>query len=285
MADVKNFAVNPEQELIEQIDNNFGYIYLITNKINGKRYVGKTETTVEARWKRHLSIAKNPNAQKYAIHQAILKYGAESFIIKEIEKVPTTKLSQREQYWIQYYNSYKRGYNETLGGDGNTKYNYLDIYEYYNMCRNTTATAEHFNCDISVVLSARRHFGNNPTDYFVSEDKIEKIYILYTIYKKTIKEIAIIMGLHEGTISYILKNKGMERFTTQLERQAKPICCMNILDGEIIKEFPSIRAAARWLGNINFAQNIGACCKHRQKTAYGYIWKYKTEIEEKVACL
>ena len=31
-----------------------GYIYKITNNINGKVYIGKTDFTVESRWKNHL---------------------------------------------------------------------------------------------------------------------------------------------------------------------------------------------------------------------------------------
>lgn len=36
----------------------FGYIYKITNKVNGKAYVGKTTDTVQVRWKEHLKDFK-----------------------------------------------------------------------------------------------------------------------------------------------------------------------------------------------------------------------------------
>ena len=41
------------------------------------------------------------------------------------------ELKKKEKYWIAYYNSYEKGYNSTLGGDGQCKYNYDDIVNYY----------------------------------------------------------------------------------------------------------------------------------------------------------
>lgn len=53
-------------------------IYLITNKLNGKKYVGQS-INVNKRWKEHISIAINPKSKKYAIHNAIAKYGSDNF--------------------------------------------------------------------------------------------------------------------------------------------------------------------------------------------------------------
>ena len=49
-----------------------GYIYLITNKINGKKYVGKTTTSIEERWREH---CKPCNGIRSGIDGAIQKYG------------------------------------------------------------------------------------------------------------------------------------------------------------------------------------------------------------------
>ena len=53
-----------------------------------------------------------------AIHRAILKYGKENFTVEVIEETDSTKLNDREKYWIEYYSSFKFGYNATTGGDG-----------------------------------------------------------------------------------------------------------------------------------------------------------------------
>jgi len=53
-------------------------IYLLTNKLNGKKYVGQS-VDVNKRWKEHIAIAINPKSRKYAIHNAIAKYGQDNF--------------------------------------------------------------------------------------------------------------------------------------------------------------------------------------------------------------
>ena len=53
------------------------FIYLATNRVNGKPYVGKTEKTLETRWKWHLNSARKggPNL----IHRALRTYGDDAF--------------------------------------------------------------------------------------------------------------------------------------------------------------------------------------------------------------
>lgn len=55
------------------------------------------------------------------------KYGIEHFTIELIEE--TDNPEEREQFWIQYYDSYHNGYNATLGGDGKKFLNYNQIYQ------------------------------------------------------------------------------------------------------------------------------------------------------------
>jgi group I intron endonuclease len=59
-----------------------GYIYLITNLINGKQYVGQTVQTIKARFRKHFSDAKYKNTY---ISRAINKYGRENFKIEQID--------------------------------------------------------------------------------------------------------------------------------------------------------------------------------------------------------
>ena len=82
-----------------------GYIYLITNKINGSIYVGKTVDTIQSRWRDHVSSA-NTNADNYYIHNAIKKYGEENFQIELLEECENSLLSEREKYWIKEKNSF-----------------------------------------------------------------------------------------------------------------------------------------------------------------------------------
>lgn len=94
-----------------------GHIYLITNKVNQKKYVGQTRTTIKERYKKHIKTSCTSNRHLYC---AMRKYGIENFILEELEYVEDdNQLDIREQYWINYYNSYYNGYNETKGGSGN----------------------------------------------------------------------------------------------------------------------------------------------------------------------
>lgn len=45
------------------------------------------------------------------------KYGLENFTFSILEECPQNKLKEREIYWIKYYNTYRKGYNATRGGD------------------------------------------------------------------------------------------------------------------------------------------------------------------------
>lgn len=97
---------------------NKGYIYMISNDINDKKYIGQTKTSISERWRKHLNNAKNcPNKQ--VITQAIHKYGEEHFHIEELARVDYEDLNDMEIYYIKKYDTFKNGYNITLGGNNN----------------------------------------------------------------------------------------------------------------------------------------------------------------------
>jgi group I intron endonuclease len=99
-------------------------IYLITNKINKKKYVGQHCGTSDSRWKQHLAAAlkiENPKP----LYASMRKYGVENFTYKVLEILPPYAdeklLDEREIYFIQKYNTFiknGKGYNLTYGGDG-----------------------------------------------------------------------------------------------------------------------------------------------------------------------
>lgn len=97
-------------------------VYKYTNKINGKTYIGITTRKIESRHAEHL---KNAGDGTY-FHNAIAKYGIETFSLEIIDTAKTRKeLQEKEQYWIKQYNSFAYwkdscGYNETTGGEGMT---------------------------------------------------------------------------------------------------------------------------------------------------------------------
>ena len=88
-------------------------IYKITNKINGKVYIGQTIRPVEYRFHRHINDAMH-NILDTHFARAIRKYGPDKWQLEVIDNAETQEeLNQKEQYWIRYYNSVEEGYNET----------------------------------------------------------------------------------------------------------------------------------------------------------------------------
>ncbi len=95
-------------EILSDKENyNFSCIYLWTNLINNKHYVGQTQNFFQ-RMKQY----NKTHGNKY-LKNAIDKYGIDNFEITIIEKVEISKLDEREQYWMDYYQSYdlNKGYN------------------------------------------------------------------------------------------------------------------------------------------------------------------------------
>jgi hypothetical protein len=94
----------------------FGVIYLITNKINGKKYVGQTKRSVNRRWCAH------KNNKSGLLSKAFKKYGLNNFIFEEIISCfDMDSLNFYEKYFIEYHKAIRpNGYNLTTGGNNYT---------------------------------------------------------------------------------------------------------------------------------------------------------------------
>lgn len=130
------------------------YIYVITNDINNKQYVGKTNSTIKQRFQEHIRDSRKRKNEKRPLYNAMNKYGIEHFSIKQLEECLPEEASIKEKYWIDKLNTYKNGYNATLGGDSRTLYDYKIIADKYLELQNQLETAEFFNCDIFTVRNA-----------------------------------------------------------------------------------------------------------------------------------
>lgn len=85
-------------------------IYKITNKINGKFYIGQS-VDIKRRFIEH----KTPHGTMTSIKLAIKKYGKENFLFEVIEECKVEELDEREVYWIS---KLKPEYNRNEGGSG-----------------------------------------------------------------------------------------------------------------------------------------------------------------------
>lgn len=89
-------------------------VYIHTNKINGKRYIGVTRHRPERRW----NSGKGYKAHPY-FYSAIQKYGWDNFDHFIVEVDSPELMYQLEKQYIEYYKTTDRryGYNLSLGGE------------------------------------------------------------------------------------------------------------------------------------------------------------------------
>lgn len=93
-------------------------IYMITNLVNSKVYIGQTKQRLQTRFSQHLC----PNSSCKALRAAVRKYGRESFEILKLTTAETQEeADELERKWIRWTraNNPKYGYNQTDGGRGN----------------------------------------------------------------------------------------------------------------------------------------------------------------------
>jgi len=90
------------------------FVYLITNLINGKRYIGQTNRPLARRWSQHCS-----SSGCCALSSAIRKYGKENFSMEILFDVPTRELADEfeKAYIERYHTMVPNGYNLKTGGD------------------------------------------------------------------------------------------------------------------------------------------------------------------------
>ena len=106
--------------LIKKRGDNVGCIYMYTNKLNGKKYIGQTTRPLKIRHWQHLS-------QNVAyIDRALKKYGIENFTLTVLEDNidDVNELNKKEIYYIDKYNTFNDGYNLNRGGDNHTSFSY-----------------------------------------------------------------------------------------------------------------------------------------------------------------
>lgn len=94
-------------------------VYLITNLVNGKKYVGQSVKTLSKRWGIHKAYAAKGSS--FYFHRAIKKYGHENFCTQILFITQDASLcSLIEKTMIKYYETRdtRYGYNLTDGGEG-----------------------------------------------------------------------------------------------------------------------------------------------------------------------
>lgn len=277
------------------------YIYKVTNLTNKKVYIGKTCRDISIRWNEHCSSAFNKEDNFY-FHNAIRKYGKDSFLVEKIDTTNSIdELNYLEKKYIKEFKSNKKeyGYNLTIGGDGNQKYNWAEIQQMWDTGYCVKDIIKILNCDKSVVSQALKNYkdysyskslqrsnaNSRPIKQFNDKKELIKVF-------PSIAAAAREIDCNETTIRNCLKNKTYSTmgffWCYENEELPKNIKIINKtgkrkinqydLNNNYIFTYNSSADAARAVAPDKNINSVSSCilqvCKGKRKTAYGYKWKY-----------
>lgn len=148
-------------------------------------YVGQANN-IKQRYKAHIIASQNKNdkSYNYPLYKSMRKYGVDNFHLEVLEEGLTTEnIDDREKYWIEFYNTYRNGYNQTIGGKGVVRYSYEEeVYDkIYDLLKNTEITYREISeitgvsiSHISALNNGTKHVTNKVT-YPVRNPKITKM--------------------------------------------------------------------------------------------------------------
>jgi predicted DNA-binding protein YlxM (UPF0122 family) len=184
-----------------------GYIYCITNKVNNKKYVGQTRIDVQVRFSQHLH--NKPSHYMPIITQAVRKHGKKNFEVVTLEVCDDKDINEREKFWIKELDTFRNGYNQTIGGEGGTTVTDDDkkmIETLFLKHWNIMEVADILKKEKSTI---REHLNN--MGYTTRDIQIYKQALLYEKY-------AMIRSVYDqlGTIRHTAKAVGMERRRTSI---------------------------------------------------------------------
>jgi group I intron endonuclease len=238
-----------------------GKIYVITNTLNGMKYVGMTSQILEKRFRAHAS--KSGGGCK-GLSRAIHLYGVEKFKIELLERSACiNKIGKRERFWIKNLSTMRPdGYNVHAGGKGSMRSReYAQLYLPV-ICVTTgitynsiTETAIRNNANVSkvaAVCKGKRNSTKNLKFKFVDD-------LLNAEAQKLIAN-RIQRKLTESQRRSISGRKGAAS-------RLKNILCLET--GQIFESAPDVE---RTLGICR--SNVLTICKGRQDTLRGLSFRY-----------
>lgn len=233
-----------EQWYYQAQDERLSGIYKITNLKNNLVYIGQT-VNFGIRRRDHWSDKTNDD-----LHNDIQKLGREYFKFEIIEKCDVDQLDEREKYWIEYYDSYNMGYNNTEGGSGN-KLNAknsqcMPVYA-YNL--DGTFAAEYYS-----IASAMRKLNmksNNITRCIIHNDNHH----------------------HSGGFMWrTYKTDQIPAFEKNLD--GKSIYCYDLNTRLFVKEYKTVTEAGMELCGKR-TPHICSAANGSRKSACGFLWSYE----------
>lgn len=260
----------------------FGVIYKIENMITHEIYIGQTSNPkgFDGRYSfsgkdiervyGYLKGNKNRNEQhNQHLRRSIEKYGFEAFEVDKIFDVASSReeLNEKETYYIEKFNCFKSGYNQTYGGDNYPRGRY---------CKNSKKV-----CQISLDGKLIKIW-NSATEAS-DELGISPASLSNVCHAKKRRKNGDVSKTAGGYVWVFekdydpYKDYSVNRPRQNMGHDAKIVLLLSE-DGDIIQEFYSLNEASRELGIS--VESVRKTCMHKYK-APSYNLIYKSEyIEE-----
>lgn len=257
---------------------NLYQLYLITNTVNNKKYVGQSikrkDKDYLTRFKEHIDLSSSKHLTK--LRSAIRHYGIDAFKTELLlDDVSESDIDNQEKYYIDYYNTYylnDKGYNMTRGGQGIHGYLHTETTK-QKISNASRKLWEEYRKNKTALLERNTKISNSLKGKAKSEET-----------KKRFSEAA---RKNTSREDYINPFKGRTH-TNECKRKISEanghkIGMYDKSTKKLIKEFNSVMRAANYLVEIRHTKNKGCFSriitvanhtKGQGKTAYGFIWEY-----------
>lgn len=247
-----------------------GYLYCITNLVNGKKYIGQTTQTIERRFKQHIECAKPSIFDNHMLlPKAIHKYGEENFSITllcmEIANSKNElidKLNDLETEYIKKYNTTDKnlGYNLTAGGNTVTENSMTPVDKY---------------SENGLFLGSYESAVEGCRQSGIDEDGYRNI-------------LRCCKGTRRTAYGFIWRYKGepFDKYRVEkiIDLRKEPIDVYDVA-GNYICTFDDIYDPIGVLENINYKQQIRDCCKGLVSCYSRYVFRFKGEPFDKYPVL
>lgn len=263
-------------------------VYLITNKINGKKYVGQAQN-VKRRWRDH----RNPKL-KQPISSAIRKYGVENFSFDVLEFCDISRLNEVETHYIKSMKCLAPdGYN--IAPQGGT----CRGVKHSSEVRQKVSTAQKSNWD-NPVIRAKRVAASRIANADIGKRTIigNAVRSCWADPERAAKWRASIQESSRRPKSRARQSVLSKAIHARPEVKAKQLASLRkAFDSDDVKERVQSRTALRYKPLLQYSINGCFIAEHRsitdaaqsiggdsggivnhlsghRRSAYGYIWRY-----------
>lgn len=209
-------------------------IYKITNKVNGKMYIGGS-VDVERRRIEHFKPSRIKRLKHLPIYKAVDEFGREAFDFEVLAETTEENLVEREEYFIERYNAVKDGYN-------------------------TVTTAHNMHDDEQKLKHSQLMTKRNNKNWQDEEYRRKMSEMNSNLQKERLKDPEYLAE----------KSAQLKQYTDSIK---KPVGQYD-KQGNLIAEFGGVREAERATGIGSSLISAVAKGKKYRKSAGGYVWKF-----------